>query len=184
MIFQELGKLKRTTIMASIVMMATGIIMIICPEAYVDSLMASLGYIMLVVATVMVLDFISAKGSLADFVSLGAAIIIGLFGLAVIVFNNNVPHTLGWIFGILLIVDGLHSVFHALMYSRRAQRKGWWVLLVLSALLILFGLIIFFNPWWNSPNKLLDVIGGTMILSSVVGILRILWVWPIRKEEG
>ena len=43
MLFQELGKLKRSSIMTSIIMMAVGILMIMCPEQYVSALVATLG---------------------------------------------------------------------------------------------------------------------------------------------
>ena len=38
MLFQELGKLKRTSIMTSIIWMAVGVLMIICPSQYVNAL--------------------------------------------------------------------------------------------------------------------------------------------------
>ena len=68
------------------------------------------------------------------------------------------------------------------MYARRAERKGWWVLIVLSVLMILFGLIILVNPWWNEPAKLFDVIGGMLLFSSVVSIVRLIFNWPIKTE--
>ena len=35
MLFQELGKLKRSSIVTSIILMAVGLVMIMCPAAYV-----------------------------------------------------------------------------------------------------------------------------------------------------
>ena len=64
MLFQELGKLKRSSIMTSIILMAVGILMIICPKQYVNALVATLGYGALVFAVVMILDFISGKKAL------------------------------------------------------------------------------------------------------------------------
>ena len=42
MLFQELGKLKRSSIMTSIIMMAVGILMIMCPAQYVGALVSAL----------------------------------------------------------------------------------------------------------------------------------------------
>ena len=68
MLFQELGKIKRSSIMTSIIMMAVGIVMIMCPAGYVDSLVSALGIVMLVLATVWGLDFISSKKCLIHYI--------------------------------------------------------------------------------------------------------------------
>ena len=68
MLFQELGKLKRSSIMTSIIMMAVGILMIMCPAQYVGALVSTLGYCILIFAAVMVLDFISGKKVLMNYI--------------------------------------------------------------------------------------------------------------------
>ena len=60
MLFQELSKLKRSSIMTSIILMAVGILMIICPPQYIDTLVSALGYGMVTLAAVMVMDFLSS----------------------------------------------------------------------------------------------------------------------------
>ena len=77
---------------------------------------------------------------------------------------------------------GIIDMSSALMYARRAERSGWQVLVVLSALQILFGLVVLFNPWWSEPGKLFDVIGRMLLFSSVVSIVRLVLVWPIKGE--
>ena len=61
MLFEELSKIKRSSIMTSIILAAFGVVMIVCPPQYVDSLIAVLGYGMLILAFVLILSFISAK---------------------------------------------------------------------------------------------------------------------------
>ena len=63
MLFQELSKIKRSSIMTSIILAAVGIVMVMCPAQYVDSLVSVLGYGMVIFAAVMMLNFISAKKS-------------------------------------------------------------------------------------------------------------------------
>ncbi len=181
MLFQELGKLKRSSIMTSIIWMAVGVLMIICPPQYVDSLVQVLGYGLVIFAAVMVLDFISSKRVLMNYIYLTGALIIALLGIAVLV-DTNMVRGIGWIFGLLLIADGIFSEFNTMLYIKRSQRKGWQSMIVLSGLLILFGLIVLVNPWWNEPTKLFDVIGGMLLFSSVVSILRLVFIWPIKGE--
>ena len=181
MLFEELGKIKRSTIMTAILMAMVAIVMIMCPAQYVDALVAVLGYGMVILATVWILEFISGKKSLMQYICLTAALIVALLGVAVLVFDNIVL-IIGVVFGLILIADGILSIINAWMYARRAQRKGWWVLIVLSVLLILLGLVILVNPWWNEPIKLFDVIGGIMLFSSLLNIVRLFMIWPIKGE--
>lgn len=179
MLFEELGKLKRSSIMTSIILMAIGIVMIMCPAQYVDALVSVLGYGMVILATVWILNFISGKKCLMNYVYLTVALILALLGIAVLV-TKNIVLFIGIVFGLVLVGDGVISIISTWMYARRAQRKGWWVLIVLSALMILFGLIVLINPWWDEPVKLFDVIGGMLIFSSMASIVRLIFNWPIK----
>lgn len=182
MLFQELGKLKRASIMTSIIWMAVGVLMIICPEQYITSLVEVLGYGLLIFAVVMVLDFISSKRVLMNYIYLTGAMIIGLLGTVVLV-DENVVRGIGLIFGLLLLVDGGTSMLITRLYVKRSQRKGWQSMVVLSALLILFGLIVLVNPWKDRIMTLFDIIGCMLLFSSVVSIIRLIYIWPIKGEQ-
>ena len=181
MLFQELGKLKRSSIMTSIIMMAVGVLMILCPGQYVNALVAALGYGLLVFSAVMVLDFISGKKALMNYIYLTGALIMALAGIAIVAFEADVVRIIGLVFGIWLVGDGVVGIVNAWTYVRRAGRKGWQVLIVLNALTPLCGLIVLVNPWWNEPTMLFDVIGGMLLFSSIVSIMRLFYVWPIRE---
>ena len=181
MLFQELGKLKRSSIMTSIILAAVGVLMIICPRQYVNALVATLGYGLLVFAAVMILDFISGKKALMNYVYVTGALLLALMGIAIVAFERDTVRVIGLVFGLVLVGDGLVEIANALMYARRAGRPGWWVLIVLNALLILCGLVVLVNPWWNEPTMLFDVIGGMLLFSSIVSIVRLFYLWPIRE---
>ncbi len=181
MLFQELGKLKRSSIMTAIILGAVGIVMIMCPAQYVNALVSTLGYGMLVLATVWVLNFLASKKTLMSYIYLTGALIIALLGIAVLVFDNIVLF-IGIVFGLVLLGDGITTLISTWTYTRRAQRKGWWLLIVLSVLMILCGLVLLINPWWNEPTMLFDVIGVMLLFSSVVSIVRLIFLWPIKSE--
>ena len=181
MLFQELGKLKRSSIMTAIILGAVGIVMIMCPAQYVNALVSMLGYGMLVLATVWVLNFIAGKKTLMSYINLTGALIIALLGIAVLVFDNIVL-VIGIVFGLVLLGDGITTLINTWTYTRRAQRKGWWLMILLSALMILCGLVLLINPWWNEPTMLFDVIGVMLLFSSVVSIVRLIFLWPIKSE--
>ena len=181
MLFQELGKMKRTWIMTSIILIAIGIVMIMCPVQYMGMLISALAYILLVLATVMGLNFLASKKVLVDYVALTAGLFAGLLGLFVLVHRAEVLPMLGLLFGLVLLLEGINGVFNAFMYARRAGRTAWWVLALLSVVTALFGAILLVNPWWKVPADLKTVIGWMMLFSSVVSIVRVILTWPFRE---
>ena len=68
MLFQTLDKLKRQSILAAVLMMSLGVVMLICPENYVNTLVVTVGYGMIVFAIVEMLEFISSKKALIHYI--------------------------------------------------------------------------------------------------------------------
>ena len=184
MLFQAFGKIKQTTIMIAIVLIAVGVIMLLCPSSYVGSLVAMTGYVMLILASVMVFDFIGSAKQTSDYISFSVALIFILAGIAVLVFNNNMLAVLSIVYGVLLVLDGVHSLIYSTTFARRSGSSGWPVLMGLSIFQIVVGLIIIINPWWNTASALLRVIGCAILLSAFVSICRVIIIWPIKKEKG
>jgi len=182
MLFQELNKLKWNTVMSAIVLITVGIFMVICPEKYVVTMIATLGAVLLILAVLGVLEFLSSNKALIHYVYLTGWLVVGIAGSTIIFFEINSLYTLSWIFGIFLILIGLGNVVSALSYARRAGRRGWWVLIPLALLQIAMGLIVLFNPWWNTPEKLFKVVGMMILFSSLISALRLIWVWPLKAE--
>ena len=184
MLFESLDKLKRNSILSSILLIALGAIIMICPKEYVGLLTLVLGYSLVVLAIVTMLNFFSSQKSLMEYLKFSGALVLGIVGVCVLTFRGDIMRVLAWLFGFLLIVDGGRTMFHSFTYARRSQRKGWWVLTILSVLLMIAGIILFVNPWWNTTDSLMKVIGCTIFFSSIVSAIRLIWTWPLRKEKG
>ncbi len=184
MLFESLDKLKRNSIMSAILLIALGIIILICPENYIGSMTLMFGYTLVIIAIVMILNFFSGKKSLMEYLKFSGALILGIVGICVLVFRGDVLRVLAWLFGFLLILDGGRTMIHSFTYARRSRRKGWWVLTILSLLLVAAGVIIFANPWWDTPNMLMKVIGCAVMFSAIVSSIRLIWTWPLKNSEG
>lgn len=183
MLFQTLDKLKRQSILAAILMMALGVVMLICPESYVNTLVVTVGYGMIIFAIVEMLEFISGKKALIHYIVFTGALIIAILGIFILIYNEDLLKALGWLFGFVLVQDGLFTLLNALLFARRSNRKGWWMLAVLAVALLTLGVTIFLNPWWDSPSLLMKVIGGALLFSAFVSALRLVWVWPLKNEK-
>ena len=184
MLFESLDKLKRNSIMSAILLVALGAVMMICPKEYIGSLTLMFGYTLVVVAIVMILNFFSGKKSLMEYLKFAGALVLLIVGLCVLVFRSDIMRVLAWLFGFLLILDGVRTMIHSFTYSRRSKRKAWWVLTILSLLLIASGVILFVNRWWDTPEMLMKVIGCAIFFSSIVSAVRLFWTWPLKNEKG
>ncbi len=184
MLFESLDKLKRNSIMSAILLITLGVIILICPQKWIPSLMLVFGYVLVILAIVMILTFFSSKKSLMGYLKFSGALILGVVGLCVLFFREDILRVLAWLFGFLLLLDGGHTLFHSFTYARRSQRKGWWVLAIMSFLLIAVSIVIFANPWWDTPNALMKVIGWAVMFSAIVSSIRLIWTWPLRDSKG
>ena len=106
MLFDSLDKLKRNSIMSAILLIALGVIIMICPNEYIPSLTLVFGYTLLVVAIVIILNFFSGKKSLMEYLKFSGALVLGIVGVCVLVFRSDIMHFLAWLFGFLMILDG------------------------------------------------------------------------------
>ena len=183
MLFDALDRLKQHTIITSIVMMVLGLFMLVIPPEYDASLVNILGYVIVVLGTVMVWDFIAGDKHLSSCIMFTVALLLILLGVFILVSGDNILRVLSVLFGILLMVDGVHSLVYAWVYARRAGRKWWGLLVILSILLFLSGIIIFNNPWWPRAHSFVKVIGGVILFSSATGIVRLILVWPLHKDK-
>ena len=184
MLFESLDKLKRNSLMSSILLVALGIIILVCPESFIPALMLAFGYTLIILAIVMMLNFFSGKKSLMAYLKFSGALVLGIVGIYVLVFRSDIMRVLAWLAGFLLILDGGRTLIHSFTYARRSKRKGWWVLTILSLMLMAAGVILFANHWWDTPVMLMKAIGCALFFSAIVSAIRLVWTWPLRGSKG
>ena len=103
MLFQSLDKLKRQSILAAILMMALGVVMLICPESYVNTLVVTVGYGIIIFAIVEMLEFIVSKKALIHYITFTIALFIAILGVFILIYNQDLLKALGWLFGFVLV---------------------------------------------------------------------------------
>ena len=186
MLLDSLNKIKHESIMTAIMLMALGLILVIWPGNYIVTLMKIVSAVLLICSIEMILNYTQSKKSLMDYIRLTAALILGILGMWLIIFDLDSLDAISWVFGILLIIDGLHSFVHAVIYSRRSHRNGWWILIPLSLILMALGVLTIIHPWWDTADSLLHVIGWMIVGAAVISMLRLIWIWPLKgvNEEA
>ena len=182
MLFKELDKLKRIAVMSTIAFVFIGSILLILPEEYIPFLGHALGFVLLVVPVTALLNFISSSKALIHYIYLSVSLLLGLGGVILFVFENMLEAALPWLAGILPALGGIYGIYHAIAFARLSGRKGWWVLIILSAVLMLFSVCAFIPACAGSTFIMMKIIGGALMFAAISSALRLIWLWPVRKE--
>ena len=181
MIFTELDKLKRRIVMSSIILMAAGILLLILPSENIEPAGMISGFALLVFAAVTVFRFIDRPKILLRYIELGVGLAAGLLGFALCSYKGVFLTLLSALVGTVPILSGGVGIFHALTFARRSGKKSWWILLLLSAAMVGFGAFVFCNPWMESDRGLMQVAGGSLMCSSLVSAVRLIWTFPANR---
>ena len=183
MILDGLNKIKQQSIMTAIMLMAAGLILVIWPGDYITTLLKTASAILIIWSMLIIMNYTQSKKKFMDYIRLIGALILGIVGLWIMVFDVSTQNAISWVFGILLIIDGLHSCLHAIIYSRRAHRNGWWILIPLSLIIIALGVLTIIRPFGETAEDQLHSVGWMTVGAAATSILRLIWTWPIRKEK-
>ena len=184
MLFESLDKIRRNSILSAILLIALGAAILLCPEEYIEWLIQISGYILIILSIVMMLNFFNGNKSLMEYLKFTGSLILCIVGICVLVFGKDTMRTLAWLFGFLLVLDGSRTMIHSFTFVRRSERKGWWVLTILSVLLVAIGVLLFLNPFWTTPLTLMRVIGCAVLFSAILSGIRLIWTWPFKKDKG
>ncbi len=111
MLFESLDKLKRNSILSAILLIFLGAVIIVCPQAYIPALTLAFGYALVIIAIVLILNFLSGKKSLMEYLKFTGALILGLVGIAALVYRNDIMRVLAWLFGFLPLIAVVGIVF-------------------------------------------------------------------------
>lgn len=182
MLFQGLDRLKRSVLMTTIVLMFIGFIFIIIPDGSIRYISRGLGFLLLVALVFSVFSFLSSSRALFHHLVLVGGLLAGVVGALILSNDSLLENALKWLVGVVPIVSGVYGVYHAFVFARRSGRKGWFILVILSVLLVLFGAVVFFNPWKDNTSALMKIIGGSLLFSSLVSGLSLIWIWPIHRD--
>ena len=186
MLLEAISKIQRQSILTAILFAFLGIVLILCPEKYVSALIMVSGYVMIIYSLEQTLEFLASKSSVMSCIKFVLSLVVGLVGLAVLVFSNKILNVLSWIFGLLLIIDGGQSIYYGFTFARRSGRSGWSILIILSSILIasglflIFGVIYFSVSAFKTPEFLMRIIGVAVLFSAIISGLRLLWLWPSK----
>ena len=84
------------------------------------------------------------------------------------------------------VLEEAFSEAYGMMLSLPDEKRLEYIkmlIVLFSLLLIAGGVVILINPWWNDTMKLFDAIGVMLLFSALIGIVRLIIIWPIKDEK-
>ena len=185
MILDGLNKIKQQSIMTAIMLMAAGLILVIWPTDFIGTLLKTASAILIVWAMLIVMNYTQSRKRFMDDLRLIGGLILGLFGLWIMVFDVETVGVLKWGLGILLIIDGLHSCLHGIIYARRAHRRCWGFLIPVSLIIIALGVLVIICPFGDgSVASQMHSIGWMVVGAAATSMIRLIWMWPLREPKA
>ena len=172
---QAMRGLKRGTLYESLVLLLVGILFLIYPESSGTIICYVVGAVLCLWGLIRVIVYFRAD-RLVAFGSFGlvqgaALLAVGIF---VLVRPEVLAGVLTSVFGILLIVDGVLKMQHAISLAR-IQASGWWAIGLAAVVTAALGVVVLANPF-KTAMTLMIFAGVALIVGSVLDLLTLAYV--------
>ena len=141
-----------------------------------------LGAVLLLGGVVQVVSFLvnRAETTLMERFGLCLGVLIGVGGGVILAMPGLLSGIINWLFGIVLIVDGIIKLKTAL--EAKQDSTGWWLSLIFALAAFLLGVVLIFMP---VEQSILTIFTGIflMVVSVLNGISYVYIRKTVRKME-
>ena len=141
-----------------------------------------LGAVLLLGGVVQVVSFLvnRAETTLMDRFGLCLGVLIGVGGGVILAMPGLLSGVINWLFGMVLIVDGIIKLKTAL--EAKQDSTGWWLSLIFALAAFLLGVVLIFMP---VEQSILTIFTGIflMVVSVLNGISYVYIRKTVRKME-
>ena len=109
------------------------------------------------------------------------AIILGAFGIYILLNPRSFAKIIPLVMGMFLVVDSISKLSMAFDFKKMGY-KNWWYMLIIACLVLSFGLILLFDPFGFVKAGLM-VVGIMLVVDSITNIITIYSYSKTKKED-
>ncbi len=155
-----------TNIIVSIIFGVFGVILCVFHETAMKLISCLIGLLFLAVGLARIVNYIKGRGR-AEYLNgdLLLGVILSVFGIVAIVYINTIGMILRTIVAIWIIYAGVSKIYLSLRLKNLGA-SAWIISLVLSIIMIIFGIYILFNT-----GAIITLIGAIMIAYAIIDII-------------
>lgn len=162
---ETLKKILNSFLIVFIAEVAVGALLLINPDIFTKTISYILGGIALAFG---VLNLITYFSSYHTQVTIINAILLCIAGIFIISRPDSIIKILAFIFGLLLLGDGLTSIKSALVL-KDCNDTHWVPSMIMALLTTILGFIVILNPL-ASANTAIKILGVSLIISGIFSI--------------
>lgn len=175
-------KVKSTLIISCILYFILGIIMLIFPSVIRNSISYLIGCLFIFCSILGIVMYVkSSVKSPFTTASLVLSVILGAFGVYVIMNSDVFLSFIPLIAGIFMIIDSINKLSVSFDLKKYGYNR-WWFMLIISFALLGMGLLIISNLI-EAIDITIMVIGGILIFDAISNIFTIYSFSNLEKEN-
>ena len=176
-----LKSIRKEYIVSSAIIILLGIILAFFPTASTKFLCYGVAAFFILMGVVVTIKYCRSldKGFL-ETMSLVAGILIGLLGFYILVKPLALASILWLVFGIIMVVDGIYKIMHAISLGKNGATR-WWTVLIIAAITTLLGLIVVFKSEAVAIG-FIRFIGIAFIVDGIADIFSTIYLSKVIKK--
>lgn len=176
---KKIKSMYKTSIIFSVILFLIGLFLLINPTTTLHAISYLIGIILIVWGIIPVITFFSNKETQNY---LEFSFIIGvfslIFGIIVMINPDIIGSIIPFLIGIWMIINGLTKLYYAINLNKENNAT---MSIVISSLILVFGIILIFNPF-KGAVVLTQVIGISVIIYSILDLVECYTLKKTVKE--
>ena len=164
----KVKKMSITSIIFSLLFIATGIFLLLKPETAINIICYVLGVILVLWGVVSIIQFFSDKNS-TSYLSLnfifGAFVFI--FGIIILIKPSIIASIVPLLLGVWMVINGVTKLSYSLSIYKTSKNM---LSIIGSIFIIVFGVTLIFNPF-EGAKGLTQIIGISLIVYSILDLI-------------
>ena len=177
----KVKKMSITSIVFSLIFIIAGIFLLMKPETAINIVCYILGLILISWGVVSIIQFFTDKNS-NSYLSInfvfGAFVFI--FGIIILIKPNIIASIIPLLLGVWMVINGVTKLSYSLTINKTSKAS---LSIIGSILIILFGILLIFNPF-EGAKGLTQIIGIALIIYSLMDLIESLSISFNIKESN
>ncbi len=177
---------KVQLLLIAIALIVVGTLFIIFPKNAMGIICRVSGIALIIWGVVKLVGYFSSGLREVGTYSLVGGITLVAFGILLVIKPTFVSGVFTLLFGILLIIDSVMKIQQSVDMCK-LKIKYWWVGLIIAAVTLAIGIIIFIDPF-ASAEALMIYIGVSLIVDGVIDLVSVIFysakIKKIKERES